>query len=134
MKNKPDIKREEVSRKIDKYWVPIIARTIELLDCFGSAAESLTLLETLQASAPVGFGYVDLDFPDAIRRSVVHLADLGHRKIALFNFSAAELEAGYCSAVRGLAESTRAGIVAEGLRVEQANLDDAFIALTGAAS
>ena len=26
------------------------------------AAESLTLLETLQSTAPVGFGFVDLDF------------------------------------------------------------------------
>lgn len=45
MKTKSDSDRQEVSRKIDKYWVPIIARTIELLDCFGSAAESLTLEE-----------------------------------------------------------------------------------------
>src|ERR1700735_891300 len=48
MKNKPEGNREEVSRKIDKYWVPIIAKTIELLDCFGSAAESLTLEEVVK--------------------------------------------------------------------------------------
>ena len=46
MKAKPD--RQEVSRKVDKYWVPIIARTIELLDCFGSATESLTLEEVVK--------------------------------------------------------------------------------------
>jgi ribose transport system substrate-binding protein len=46
MKAKP--KRQEISRKIDKYWVPIIAKTIELLDCFGSAAESLTLEEVVR--------------------------------------------------------------------------------------
>ena len=38
MKAKP-----EITRKVDKYWIPIIARTIELLDCFGPANESLTL-------------------------------------------------------------------------------------------
>lgn len=46
MKAKPE--RQEISRKIDKYWVPIIAKTIELLDCFGSAAESLTLEEVVR--------------------------------------------------------------------------------------
>jgi ribose transport system substrate-binding protein len=46
MKAKPE--RQEISRKIDKYWVPIIARTIELLDCFGSANESLTLEEVVR--------------------------------------------------------------------------------------
>src|SRR5271168_3133360 len=46
MKAKPD--KQEISRKIDKYWVPIIARTIELLDCFGSATESLTLEEVVK--------------------------------------------------------------------------------------
>ncbi len=46
MKAKPD--RQEMSRKVDKYWVPIIARTIELLDCFGSATESLTLEEVVK--------------------------------------------------------------------------------------
>ena len=48
MKNKPDGMRQEVSRKIDKYWVPIIAKTIDLLDCFGSAAESWTLEEVVK--------------------------------------------------------------------------------------
>ena len=43
MKAKP-----EITRKVDKYWVPIIARTIELLDCFGPANESLTLEEVVK--------------------------------------------------------------------------------------
>jgi PAS domain S-box-containing protein len=34
----------------------------ELVDAHRQAAESLALLETLQASAPVGFGFVDRDF------------------------------------------------------------------------
>jgi ribose transport system substrate-binding protein len=37
-----------ISRKSDKYWVPIVAKTIDLLDCFGSDTESLTLEEVVQ--------------------------------------------------------------------------------------
>ena len=47
MKIKRNGPRPEVSREIDKYWVPIVARTIDLLDCFGSANESLTLEEVV---------------------------------------------------------------------------------------
>ncbi len=48
MKTKPDTNRPEVSRKVDKYLVPIIARTIELLDCFGATSEPLTLEEVVK--------------------------------------------------------------------------------------
>ena len=47
MKNQTDT-NVKISRKVDKYWVPIIAKTIELLDCFGSATESLTLEEVVK--------------------------------------------------------------------------------------
>jgi ribose transport system substrate-binding protein len=40
--------RQENSRQIDKYWVPIVARTIDLLDCFGSTTETLTLEEVVK--------------------------------------------------------------------------------------
>jgi ribose transport system substrate-binding protein len=40
--------RRDNSRKIDKYWVPIVARTIDLLDCFGSTTETLTLEEVVK--------------------------------------------------------------------------------------
>src|SRR5271163_3936234 len=46
MKAKPE--RQEISRKVDKYWVPIIAKTIELLECFRSPSESLTLEEVVK--------------------------------------------------------------------------------------
>jgi hypothetical protein len=36
MKNKPDTNGEEVSRKIVKYWVPIIARTNPDSPCIGT--------------------------------------------------------------------------------------------------
>ena len=49
-----------------------------------TAAESLTLLETLQASAPVGFGYVDRDF------RIVRLND----SLAAVNGSTVELQLG----------------------------------------
>jgi len=46
MKAKPE--RKQISRKIDKYWVPMIAKTIDLLDCFGSPTELLTLEEVVR--------------------------------------------------------------------------------------
>lgn len=50
MKNTSDAKIPENSRKLDKYWVPIIARTIDLLDCFGSANRPLTLEDVVKAT------------------------------------------------------------------------------------
>jgi two-component system NtrC family sensor kinase len=55
-----------------------------LLQTQQTAAESLTLLETLQASAPVGFGYVDRDF------RIVRLND----SLAAVNGSPVELQLG----------------------------------------
>lgn len=48
MKTKSAGKQQELSRKVDKYWVPIVAKTIDLLDCFGSASETLTLEEVVK--------------------------------------------------------------------------------------
>jgi ribose transport system substrate-binding protein len=45
---KAEDERREPSRKVDKYWVPIVARAIDLLDCFGSATESLTLEQAVK--------------------------------------------------------------------------------------
>jgi DNA-binding LacI/PurR family transcriptional regulator len=49
-----------------------------------------------------GISFVDLDFEPAIATAVTHLAELGHRQITLFNFSAALQESGYGPAVRSL--------------------------------
>ena len=38
----------QVTRESDKYWVPIVAKTIDLLDCFASELEALTLEEVVQ--------------------------------------------------------------------------------------
>src|SRR5450756_655052 len=48
MKIKPGIPAEEHSLRLDKYWVPTVGKTIDLLDCFGSASESLTLEEIVR--------------------------------------------------------------------------------------
>lgn len=39
---------EEKSRRVDKYWVPIIGKTLDLLDCFNSTNGSLTLEEIVR--------------------------------------------------------------------------------------
>src|SRR5215470_16011716 len=46
-----------------------------------------------------GISYVDMDFGDAVETSLEHLARLGHTCVALFNFPADLLEAGYTSAL-----------------------------------
>ena len=46
-----------------------------------------------------GISYVDIDFGDAVRTSLAHLVELGHRTIALFNFPQDQLDAGYTSAL-----------------------------------
>jgi DNA-binding LacI/PurR family transcriptional regulator len=49
-----------------------------------------------------GISFVDLDFEHAIAIAVAHLAELGHRHIALFNFSAPQIAAGYGPAMRSM--------------------------------
>jgi ribose transport system substrate-binding protein len=48
MKSKRGGKALEANREIDKYLVPIVAKTIDLLDCFGAEGESLSLKEIIQ--------------------------------------------------------------------------------------
>jgi ribose transport system substrate-binding protein len=48
MKRKLPAKQTEPSRKIDKYWIPIVAKTLDLLDCFSSVNETLTLEEVVR--------------------------------------------------------------------------------------
>jgi ribose transport system substrate-binding protein len=43
--------RQKSSREADGYWVPIVARTIDLLDCFGSTTETLTLEEVVKRTS-----------------------------------------------------------------------------------
>ncbi len=46
-----------------------------------------------------GISFVDLDFGAAVEKRLAHLAELGHRCIALFNFPPEQLAAGYNAAV-----------------------------------
>jgi len=47
--NKPeDGLKDEESRRNDKYWVPIVGRTLDLLACFEASNESLTLEEVVR--------------------------------------------------------------------------------------
>jgi ribose transport system substrate-binding protein len=48
MKSKRANKPSDHSRKPDKYLVPIVAKTIDLLDCFRTEGESLSLKEIIQ--------------------------------------------------------------------------------------
>lgn len=48
---------------------------------------------------PTGINFVDIDFGDAVRKSLTHLAELGHQSVALFNFPQDLLDAGYTSAL-----------------------------------
>lgn len=51
MKTKSASLPEDKSRTDDKYWVPIIGKTIDLLECFGAVSESLTLEQIVQRTA-----------------------------------------------------------------------------------
>src|SRR5947209_4766498 len=48
MKSQPKPPVPDVTRESDKYWVPIVARTIDLLDCFATDSETLTLEQVVQ--------------------------------------------------------------------------------------
>ncbi len=47
-----------------------------------------------------GISFIDMDFENAIAQAVAHLADLGHRKVALLALSNEAYERGYGPAVR----------------------------------
>ena len=48
-----------------------------------------------------GISFVDLDTAAAIDKGLAHLAELGHRCVALFNFPQDQLDAGYNAALLG---------------------------------
>ncbi|HUI51901.1 MAG TPA: substrate-binding domain-containing protein [Terriglobales bacterium] len=51
MKSKPGETAARPNRSTDRYLVPIVAKTIDLLDCFSAEDESLTLKEIIQRTA-----------------------------------------------------------------------------------
>ena len=52
-----------------------------------------------RTATPPDLNFVDLDFGAAVERASTHLAELGHRCVALFNFPPDQLAAGYTSAL-----------------------------------
>lgn len=48
MKGKAENQHAETNREADKYWVPIVAKTLDLLDCLSGANEALTLEEIIK--------------------------------------------------------------------------------------
>lgn len=48
MRSKQTDLQEERSRRFDKYWVPIVGKTLDLLDCFNATNGSLTLEEIVR--------------------------------------------------------------------------------------
>jgi DNA-binding LacI/PurR family transcriptional regulator len=72
---------------------------------------------------PAATTWVDVDFEGAVSRCVDHLADLGHRKLALINRPPELLAAGYGPARRAL-EGFRTALVRRGLEGEAVPCDD----------
>jgi DNA-binding LacI/PurR family transcriptional regulator len=66
-----------------------------------------------------GISYVDMDFGDAVETSLAHLARLGHRCVALFNFPPDLLAAGYTSALiaRDVFERSTADLGISGIQL-----------------
>ncbi len=66
-----------------------------------------------------GISFVDIDFAEAVRKSVEHLAELGHRCVALLNFSQEQIDSGYGGAHWALVgfEEVVARLGLEGLHV-----------------
>jgi hypothetical protein len=48
MKKPQDSSEDDKSRQVDKYWVPIVGKTLDLLACFESSSEGLTLEEVVR--------------------------------------------------------------------------------------
>jgi DNA-binding LacI/PurR family transcriptional regulator len=76
-----------------------------------------------------GISFVDLDFGNAVRTSLTHLAELGHTCVALFNFPPELFDAGYTSALiaRDAFEESAAELGIRGIHLPCPHLaQDAF--------
>lgn len=82
-----------------------------------------------------GISFVDIDFRQSAEEAVRHLAELGHREVALLNQSQAAFDAGYGPAVRAQREFQRAaeaaglGCVCRLARAVPAAGEEAFTAV-----
>ena len=72
-----------------------------------------------------GISFVDLDFEHAIGIAVAHLAQLGHRQIALFSFSDTQVAATYGPAMRSM-KSFEQNIKQHGIAGSTVNYESSF--------
>jgi DNA-binding LacI/PurR family transcriptional regulator len=79
----------------------------------------VTFVSIGRTADTTGLDFVDIDFGAAVTKSVEHLAELGHRCVALFNFPPDQLEAGYTSALlaRDALDRTTAELGIRGIHV-----------------
>ena len=89
-------------------------RRIERLKAGG---EPFTLIG--RTADTTGISFVDLDFGAAVEKSLAHLAELGHRCVALFNFPQDQLDAGYNAALiaRDVFEEATAALGIRGIHL-----------------
>ncbi|KWV30401.1 LacI family DNA-binding transcriptional regulator [Micromonospora rifamycinica] len=78
------------------------------------AAAGLPFVTIGRTAEPHGTSWIDIDYAALISRCVHHLADLGHRQVALVNRSAELVAAGYGPSHRALA-GFRAAVAERGL-------------------
>ncbi|GGL22112.1 LacI family transcriptional regulator [Sphaerisporangium melleum] len=83
-----------------------------------------------RTSRPDEMSWVDVDYEMLISRCVTHLADLGHRNVALVNRSAELVAAGYGPGHRALAGFTRTVAERELYGVQTCCADDAQSGVT----
>jgi DNA-binding LacI/PurR family transcriptional regulator len=87
---------------------------VEALEASG---HSFTLIG--RTGDTTGISFVDIDYGEAVRKSLRHLAELGHQTVALFNFPQDQLDAGYTSALiaREAFEETTAELDIRGIHL-----------------
>jgi DNA-binding LacI/PurR family transcriptional regulator len=77
------------------------------IDALRRSGQTFTVIG--RTADTTGLDFVDLDYGEGVRKSLAHLAGLGHRTVALFNFPPDQLAEGYYSALiarQAFAEAT----------------------------
>ena len=87
------------------------------VEALKASGHSFTLIG--RTADTTGISFVDIDFGEAVRKSLEHLAELGHQTVALFNFPQDQLDAGYTSALiaRDAFEETTAELDIRGIHL-----------------
>ena len=87
------------------------------VEALKASGHSFTLIG--RTADTTGINFVDIDYGQAVRKSLEHLAELGHQTVALFNFPREQLDAGYTSALiaRDAFEETTAELDIRGIHL-----------------